>query len=533
MTKEKATFSGIPVKAVYDPRDTEDISFESDIGEPGQYPFTRGIYQQMYRHTPWVVMSAGGFDSAEDTRKRMEFYHEIGVEHYQGKANVDLYVDLPTHYGLDSDNPSIYYEIGKQGVHINTINDMQALLEGFALDDTHVGFITFGSAPMLFAMYIGVAENQGVPLEKLFGAMNNNPLAGPAGENCLIFPPRPHLGLMLDAVEFCIRHVPNFRPLTISTYDMRETGITAVQELAFGFSQGIDILKGAEKRGIKVDDMAANMNFHIQLGSHFFEEIAKIRAARRMWAKIVREQFGAENPKAWSMKTLAQTAGSSLQRKEPLNNIARAVVQALVGVFGGVQTLYLCSYDEAYSVPTQEAAKIAIRAQQIICEETGIPDVADPLGGSYYLEWLTNKMEEKAWDLIKKIEEKGGYLTAHESGFIMDETTALAFKTEQAINSGEKCIVGVNKHVVDEDAPFEQFFRFSPETPARAVENIKRIKQQRNQEEVQKALTRLLEALQNGKSTTRPMIEAFKVYATLGEVVDTCKECLGIHIPRS
>jgi len=532
MTKERFTFSGIPVKAVYNPKDVKDISYENNIGEPGQYPFTRGAYPQMYRHTPWVVMCAGGFDSAEDTRKRIEFYREIGVEHYLGKANVDLFVDLPTHYGLDSDNPGVYYEIGKQGVHLNSINDMQTLMKSFSLDNTHAGFITFGSAPMLFAMYIGVAENQGVPLEKLFGAMNNNPLAGPAGENCLIFPPRAHLRLMLDAVEFCIRHVPNFRPLTISTYDMRETGITALQELAFGFAQGIEILRAAEKREIKVDDMAANMNFHIQLGSHFFEEIAKIRAARRMWAKIVREQFGAENPKAWSMKTLAQTAGSSLQQKEPLNNIVRAAIQALVGVFGGVQSLYPCSYDEAYSVPTQEAAKVAVRTQQIIREETGIPDVADPLGGSYYLEWLTNKMEEEAWALIKKIEEKGGYLTALESGFIMDETNASAFKTEQAINSGERCIVGVNKHVTAEDAPFEQFFRFDPETPARALENIKRIKQQRNQEEVQKALTSLREALHNGENTTRPMIEAFKVYATLGEVVDTCKEFLGIYIPR-
>ncbi len=525
--EERFTPSGIAVKAVYTPEDLKDFDYQRDLGEPGEYPLTRGIYPEMYRKVPWSIMEGVGFDSAEDTRERGEFYLKEGAEHYLGGRIFDLYVDLPTHLGLDSDEPQIYGEIGKVGTHINSIKDMEELFGDISLEETHIGFIAFATAPMLFSMYVGVAEDRGLPLEKLWGAMNNNPLPGPIGENFLILPPRSHLRLMLDAVKFCLENTPNFRPLTISMYDMREAGITAVQELGIGLSQSTQILEEAKRRGISIAALAANMNFHTQLGSHFFEEIAKLRAARRMWSKIIREDFAVENPKSWCMKFLAQTAGSTLQLREPLNNVVRAALQALVGVFAGMQTIYLCSYDEAYATPTKEAARLAIRTQQIIREETGIPDVVDPLGGSYYLEWLTNRVEKEAFLYIQKIKERGGYIKALESGFLLEEVTSSAFKLQKSIEKGEKVIVGVNRYVAEEKSTPISIFRPNPETPKKALERIGRLKGERDSRRTEEALVNFQKALEEGRDSIRPMIEAFKSYTTLGEVVDVCKEVLG------
>lgn len=519
-------------KSIYIPDDVKGIDYQKDLGNAGEYPFTRGIYPEMYRHTPWVIQEETGFDSVEDTRKRGDFLSSIGVRHYN-LPSFEVYLDLVTQLGHDSDNPGIYYNIGKEGTHINSIKDMEQLLHGIDLSKTHIAMVAFGVSPMLLAMFAGVAENQGIPLNKLFLSMNNMPLLGCMGENFLFITPRGHMRLMLDVMEFCIEEIPAAQPLSISTYDVREAGATPVQEVAIGLAVGAEFLGEAQKRGLDLAKVASRMHFHVQAGTRLLEDVGKLRALRRMWAKLTRERFGIKDPRACRAKFQVHTQGSSLQTKEPLNNIVRSTIHTLAAVLAGVQTIHTCAYDEAYAIPTEDSAKIAVRTQQIIAEETGVPDVVDPLGGSYYVESLTNEMEEKAWDYLQKIDERGGYISCFEDGFLLNEVTGSALEDQADIDSGKKVIVGVNKYVSDEPDPAMNFFRHSDATSKKAIENINRLREERDNDRVTQALSLVRDALVNEKNTIRPMMEAVNAHATLGEIADICRDMYGEYTPTN
>ena len=528
-TKELSTPSGIPLKRIYTKEDVEGGS-PRDLSDAGQYPFTRGIYPEMYRQMPWVIQAEAGFDSVEETRSRGEFLRSIGVSHYK-VPTFDIYFDLVTNLGHDPDKLAMKYLVGKEGVHVNSIRDMEELLRDIDLGGTHVALISCAAAPPLFAMLVGTAEKREIPIDRLFGSMFNNPLLGPLGENYIVHPPRAHLRIMLDVIEFCMEKIPRYQPLSISTYDVREMGATAVEEIAIGLAMAAEILTEAGNRGLDIDAVASRMHIQIQAGDCFFEEIAKLRALRRMWAGFIRDRFGAKDPKSCRAKFQIHTQGSSLQAKEPLNNAVRAGIHTLAAVLGGVQVIHTCSYDEAYALPTEDSVRLSVRTQQIIAEETGVSDVVDPLGGAYYVESLTDEIEARAWEFLDEIENMGGYIAGLENGFLINRITTSALEVQKRIDRGEKVIVGVNKYVSDEPPAPIDLFQHSPDTSRRVLENVARLREERDVGKTEEALSHLRETLINGGNTIRPMIEAAKAYATLGEIMGTCKEVLGEYVP--
>lgn len=521
------TSSGIPVKRLYTPETTDEQQLQhymDKLGFPGEYPYTRGVQRTMYRGRFWTMRQYAGFGTAEETNRRFRFLLE------QGQTGLSTAFDLPTQIGYDSDHPMARGEVGKVGVAISSLADMEQLFEGIPLDKVTTSMTINAPAAVLLAMYIAVAEKQGVPKEKLGGTIQNDILKEYVARGTYIFPPKPSMRLITDIFAYCSEHVPNWNTISISGYHIREAGSTAVQEVAFTLSNAIAYVQAAIDRGLDVDTFAPRLSFFFNAHNHFFEEIAKFRAARRLWAKIMRERFGAKNPKSWQLRFHTQTGGSTLTAQQPDNNIVRVTIQALAAVLGGTQSLHTNSRDEALALPTEESARIALRTQQIIAYESGVADTVDPLGGSYYVEALTDEIERRAMEYIEKIDAMGGAVRAIEMGYMQQEIRDAAYRTQMAVEKEEEIVVGVNAFRV-EDEPQPELLRVDPNLGKRRAEQLAQLRAGRSQKDVEEKLAALKGAAEGTENLMPYILDAVRVYATLGEICDVLRDVFGEYKP--
>ena len=521
--KEKfMTDDGFEIKRVYTPADLgENWDYLEKLGFPGQYPFTRGVYATMYRGRLWTMRQYAGYATAEESNRRYKYLLE------QGQTGLSVAFDLPTQLGYDSDHPMAEGEVGKVGVAIDSLWDMEILFDGIPLDKVSTSMTINSTAANLLAMYILVAEKQGVPQHVLRGTVQNDILKEYIARGTYIFPPQPSMRLTTDIIMYCAEHVPKWNPISISGYHIREAGANAIQEVAFTLADGIEYVKAVVERGMDVDKFAPRLSFFFNAHNNFLEEIAKFRAARRLWAKIMKEKFGAKNPRSMLLRFHTQTAGSTLTAQQPENNIIRVTIQALAAVLGGTQSLHTNSYDEALSLPTEKSVRIALRTQQIIAYESGVVDTIDPLGGSYYIEWLTDHIEEEAMKYIEKIERMGGMMRAIERGYIQKEIADSAYKYQKEIEEGKRIIVGVNKFVTDEPIEVE-IIKVDPSIRDKQIERLKKLRSERDSKKVEEALDKLRNAAEREDVNLMPyIIEAHRHLATLGEVTDVLREVWG------
>ncbi|SHE49475.1 methylmalonyl-CoA mutase, N-terminal domain [Desulfofundulus australicus DSM 11792] len=513
-----ATDSGIEIKTLYTPEDIADLDYERDLGFPGSYPFTRGVQPNMYRGRLWTMRQYAGFGTAEETNARFRYLLE------QGQTGLSVAFDLPTQIGYDSDHPLARGEVGKVGVAIDSLEDMETLFEGIPLDKVSTSMTINAPAAVLLAMYIAVAEKQGVTPDKLNGTIQNDILKEYIARGTYIFPPGPSMRLITDIFAYCSKNVPSWNTISISGYHIREAGSTAVQEVAFTLADGIAYVQAAIDAGLNVDDFAPRLSFFFNAHLNFFEEIAKFRAARRLWARIMKERFGAKNPRSWMLRFHTQTAGCSLTAQQPMVNIMRTAFEALSAVLGGTQSLHTNSYDEALALPSDESVLIALRTQQVIGYEIGVTDTVDPLGGSYYIESLTNEIEEKAMAYIKKIDELGGAPEAIE--FMQKEIKDSAYRYQMDIESGKKVVIGINKFQMAYEKP-KNLLKVDPAVAERQTAKLRALKARRDNQKVKKVLSNLREAASTKENLMPLFIDAVKAYATLGEICDTLREVFG------
>ncbi len=513
------TISDLEIKGLYTPEDIEGLDYSKDIGFPGIYPFTRGIQPSMYRGRLWTMRMFSGLGGAEETNKRFHYL----LAH--GETGLSIAFHYPTLMGYDSDSPMSRGEVGKCGVAIDTLKDMEILFEGIPLDKVTTSMTINPPASILLAMYIVVAEKQGVSKKDIGGTIQNDMLKEFIAQKTFMLPPKPSLKIIVDTIEYCTKEVPRWNTISISGYHIREAGATAVQELAFTLADGIAYVEAAMERGLNVDDFAPRLSFFFDAHIDFFEEIAKFRAARRMWAKIMRERFLAKNPRSWMLRFHTQTAGCSLTAQQPYNNVVRTAYEALAAVLGGTQSLHTNSLDETYAIPTEEAVTIALRTQQILAEETGVVNTIDPLAGSYFVEALTNKIEEEAWEYIRKIDEMGGMVAAIERGYPQAEIAESAYRYQKQIDSGEKVLVGVNKYVTDH--PPITIWRMKQEIEERQLKRLRQVKESRNNQKVKELLEKIRKASQNGENLMPYIINAVREYATIQEICDVWREVFG------
>ncbi len=520
---EFRTASGFKVDRIYTPEDV-DVDYESKLGFPGVYPFTRGVYPTMYRGRLWTMRQYAGFGTAEETNQRYRYLLE------QGQTGLSVAFDLPTQIGYDSDHPMALGEVGKVGVAIDTIEDMEILFSGIPLDKVSTSMTINSTAAQILSMYIAVAESQGVDRKILRGTVQNDMLKEYIARGTYIFPPEPSLRLATDIIMFCAKEIPKWNSISISGYHMEEAGATPVQEVAFTLADGIEYVQRVIDRGMNVDEFAPRLSFFFASGNNLLEEVAKFRAARRLWAKIMKERFNAKNPRSMMLRFHVQTAGCTLTAQQPENNIIRVTLQALAAVLGGAQSLHTNSYDEALSLPTEKAVRIALRTQQIIAEESGVADVADPLGGAYYIEWLTDEIEEEAMKYIEKIDEMGGVIKAIEDGYIQREIQRSAYEKQRAIDEGELVVVGVNKYKIEEEIKAE-ILRIDEKVVRKQIERTKRFREKRDKKRVEEAIEKLKKAADNPDENLMPYIlEAVKAKATLGEMTDALREVFGEYV---
>lgn len=518
--------SGIPVKRVYTPLDVADFDYMEELGLPGEYPFTRAVQPTMYRGRFWTMRQYAGFGTAEDTNRRYRFLLE------QGQTGLSVAFDLPTQIGYDSDHPLAQGEVGKVGVTIDSIRDMETLFDQIPLDKVSTSMTINAPAAVLLAMYIAVAEKQGVSSKDLRGTIQNDILKEYAARGTYIFPPKPSMRIITDIFSFCSREVPQWNTISISGYHIREAGSTAVQELAFTLADGIAYVEAAISAGLDVDEFAPRLSFFFNAHLDFLEEIAKFRAARRLWAKIMRERFKAKDPRSMMMRFHTQTAGCTLAAQQPKNNIVRVAFQALSAVLGGTQSLHTNSMDEAFCLPSEEAVQIALRTQQLIAYESGVTDTVDPLGGSYYIEELTREIFDGAQDYIDKIDELGGAASAIEKGFIQREIQESAYRYQREIEKGERVVVGVNKFQVAEE-PLRDLLRVDPAVRISQIEELKTLKSERGNGRVKGILGELRKAAQGNDNLMPVILDAVRAYATLGEICDALRDVFGEYQPVS
>jgi methylmalonyl-CoA mutase, N-terminal domain len=509
------TSSEIEVKRLYTEADVPE-----NPGLPGEYPYTRGIYPSMYRSRLWTMRQYAGFGSAGETNKRFRYLLE------QGQTGLSVAFDLPTQIGYDSDDAMSQGEVGKVGVAIDSLKDMERLFAGIPLDQVSTSMTINAPASVLLAMYIAVAEKQGVPSEKLRGTIQNDILKEYIARGTYIFPPKPSMRLITDVFRYCAEHVPKWNTISISGYHIREAGSTAVQEIAFTLSDGIAYVEAALEAGLEVDQFAPRLSFFFNAHNHFFEEIAKFRAARRIWAKIMKERFNASNERSLQLRFHTQTGGSTLTAQQPDNNIVRVTLQALAAVLGGTQSLHTNSRDEALALPTEESARIALRTQQIIAHESGVADTVDPLGGSYYIEALTDQIEKEAWRYIEKIDEMGGAVRAVEEGYMQQEIHRAALAIQREIESGKQVVVGVNRYRLEQETE-PQLLRVDPAIAKQQVEQLRELKANRNATEVEEKLKRLKKAAQGTENLMPHILNAVKAYCTIGEICQVLREVFG------
>ena len=528
--KEKyLTISGLEIKDLYTPLDVENLDYLKDLGFPGQYPFTRGVYGNMYRGRLWTIRQFSGYGTARDTNERFKFL----LKH--GQTGLSTAFDMPTLMGYDSDHPLAEGEVGREGVAVDTLADFEILFDGIPLDKVSTSFTINSPAAIILAMYIAVGEKQGVPSHMLRGTIQNDILKEYHAQNEWIFPPEPSIKIITDIFEFAKDHLPKFNTISISGYHIREAGSTAVQELAFTLADGFAYVEAGIRRGLDVDEFAPRLSFFFNAHMDFFEEIAKYRAARRIWAREMKERYKAKNPRSMMLRFHTQTAGCSLQAQQPLVNIIRTTLEALSAVLGGTQSLHTNSYDEALQLPAELPAVIAVRTQQVIAYESGVANTIDPLAGSYFVESLTNKMEEEAYKYFDKILEMGngsfldGILKGIEEGFFRREIANASYEFQKRVESGEYIIVGVNKYADPEEKVEVPPFRIDPELERKQIEFLNRIKSERDNIAVQNALNRLKEVAERGDNLMPYIIECVKCYATEGEIVDTLKVKFGMY----
>jgi methylmalonyl-CoA mutase N-terminal domain/subunit len=521
------TSSDIPVNRLYTPADVANLDYFRDLGFPGDYPFTRGIYPTMYRARFWTMRQYAGFGTAEQTNQRFKYLLS------QGQTGLSVAFDFPTQVGYDCDHPMAKGEVGKAGVSVSTLRDMEIVFEGIPLDKITTSMTINAPASILLAMYIAVGEKQGVPQSMLDGTVQNDILKEYAARGMYIFPPKPSMRLVTDIFEYCAKNVPKWNTISISGYHIREAGATAVQEIAFTLANAIAYVQAAIDRGLDVDKFAGRLSFFFAAHNNLFEEVAKFRAARHLWARIMRERFKAKNPASWMLRFHTQTSGVSLTAQQPLNNIIRVTIQALAAVLGGTQSLHTNSFDEAYALPSEQAVTIALRTQQIIAYESGVTDTIDPLGGSYYVEYLTNQIEEKAAKYIEQIDDMGGAVAAIEKGFMQREIMESAYRYQKEVESKKRIVVGVNEFVSEEKTPIK-ILRIDPEIEKTLVERLSHVKRQRNNAKVREALDNLRKAAEKEDVNLMPfIIQAVKEYATLGEICDTLRQVFGEYKPPS
>jgi len=519
------TTSKIELKRLYTPLDTQDIDYCNDLGFPGEFPFTRGVQPTMYRGRLWTMRQYAGFATAEETNKRYKFLLE------QGQTGLSVAFDLPTQIGYDSDHPLSEGEVGKVGVAIDTLKDMEILFEGIPLHKVSTSMTINSTAAILLAMYIAMAEKQNVKSEVLQGTIQNDLLKEYAARGTYIFPPLESMRIVTDIFAFCKDRVPRWNTISISGYHMREAGCTAVQEVAFTLSDGIAYVEAAIRAGLDVDSFASRLAFFFCCHNNFIEEVAKFRAARRLWAKIMKERFKAKREESCMLRFHTQTAGCSLTAQQPDNNVVRVAFQAMAAVLGGTQSLHTNSRDEAYALPTEESVRIALRTQQIIAYESGVAEMIDPLGGSYAVETLTDEIEKKAMEYIEKIEDMGGAIKAIESGFIQGEIAESAYQYQKEIETRKRIIVGLNQFQAEE-GPLRDILRIRPEVEKYQKEKLTRVKKERDNSKVRESLANLKRAAQGKDNIVPPILEAVKVYATLGEISDTLREVFGEYHER-
>lgn len=517
------SLSGEPVEVLYTPEDVKDINFDKEIGYPGEFPYTRGIHHNLYRGKLWTMRQFAGFGSPEDTNERFKYL----LAH--GQTGLSTAFDMPTLMGWDSDDELAEGEVGICGVAISSVEDMKILFDGIPLDKVSTSMTINSPAAMVFAFYLAVAEQQGVPFNKLQGTMQNDILKEYIAQKEFIYHPEPSMRIIVDMIEYCRDNVPQFNPVSVSGYHIREAGSTAAQELAFTLADGFAYIEACIARGMDVDSFAPRISFFFNSHLDFFEEIAKFRAARKIYAKRMRDKYGAKNPKSWTLRFHTQTAGCSLTAQQPENNIVRTAIEALAAVLGGTQSLHTNSMDETLALPSDKAVKIALRTQQIIGYEHGVINTVDPLGGSYYVESLTKKMEEEAEAYFEKIDSLGGVIPAIEAGFFQKEIADAAYRYQLELDTKEKIIVGVNDFIEEDEKLEIPILKISKEVEVSQVKRLRELKASRNAEKVKESLDNLLKAASDGTNLMPRILEASRNYVTLGEMCIALKEPFGVY----
>jgi len=516
------TTSSEPIERLYTPLDLAATGYRRDIAHPGEYPYTRGIHPTGYRGKLWTMRMFAGFGSAEETNARFKYL----LEH--GQTGLSIAFDMPTLYGRNTDHPFVEGEFGKCGVAISSLADMEILLDGLPLDEVSTSMTINSPAAVIWAMYLAVAEKRGVPWEKLRGTIQNDILKEYIAQNEYIFPPEPSMRLVVDTFAFGAERVPQWNPISVSGYHIREAGSTATQELAFTLADGIAYVQAAVERGLDIDKIAPRISFFFNAHNDFFEEIAKYRAARRVWARTMRERFGAKNPRSWWLRFHSQTAGCSLTAQQPEINVIRTTIQALAAVLGGTQSLHTNSLDEALALPSEKAVTIALRTQQIIAEESGVANTVDPLGGAYFVEALTNRMERECMAYFERIDGQGGVIPAIRNGYFQREIADAAYRYQQEIDSGMRGIVGVNTYVVD--APLEiPILEMDAEGEARHLRRLNHVRATRDNDLVARRLAALRAAAEGDANLMPVILDCVRAYATLGEVCDVLREVFGVY----
>jgi len=513
--------SGIAVKTVYTPLDIVHHQYEKEAGLPGEFPYTRGIYPTMYRGRFWTMRMFSGYGTPEQTNSRLKYLLK------EGETGLSIAFDMPTLYGVDADHPRSEGEVGKCGVSVSSLRDMEVILDGIPLDEVSTSMTINAPASVLTCMYLATAEKRGLSASKLRGTVQTDILKEYAAQKEWVYPPEAHLRIIRDMMVYSTKHLPQWNYVSVSGYHIREAGSSALQELAFTLADGfayIDLGLGA---GLRVDDFAPRLSFFFNCGMDFFEEIAKFRAARRIWARVVKEKYRARNPRSMLMRFHTQTSGVSLTWQQPLNNIVRTTVEALAAIMGGTQSLHTNAYDEAWALPTEQAALIGLRTQQIIAEETGVGDVVDPLGGSYYVEWLTDEMEQRTYEYLARIEDLGGVLAAIKKGFIQREIADTSYRYQRQMEEKSRIMVGVNAYSMNEVSPIKTL-RINESARNKQIERLREVKKLRDSASVQNALRHLRKSFDDSESNCiYPMLKAVKSYATLGEIVEVGREVFG------
>ena len=524
---EFSTSSDIAVGRVYTPVDVAEFDYVRDLGFPGEFPLTRGVYPTMYRARFWTMRQYAGFGTAEQTNRRFKYL----LEH--GQTGLSVAFDFPTQVGYDCDHPMALGEVGKVGVSASTLRDMEVLFDGIPLDRVTTSMTINAPANVLLAMYAAVGQKQGCPQARLGGTVQNDILKEYVARGMYIFPPKPSMRMVTDIFEYCSQNMPQWNTISISGYHIREAGSTAVQEVAFTFANAIAYVQAAIDRGLDLDGFAGRLSFFFAAHSNFLEEVAKFRAARRLWARIMRERFGSKNLSSWMLRFHTQTSGVSLTAQQPYNNIVRVALQALSAVLGGTQSLHTNSFDEAYALPSEQAVTVALRTQQMIACESGVVDSVDPLAGSFYIEYLTNEIEERATKYIEQIDDMGGAVAAIEKGFMQREITESAYRFQKEVEAKRRVVVGVNDFLSEEEVPIK-LLQIDPVIEKKLVEQLREVKRRRNQVKVNGALSKLRGAAEKENANLMPfMLEAVKEYATLGEICGVLREAFGEYRPPS